>query len=220
LVSIDTVRQQVRPRTRAASLGAAILAHLALAAGLVLAIQAPKLFEPPVVQVSLVPPIPTEIAPARPRRTALPPPPQNTPPIAPRQGKLVGPAQIPPLPIPAAPPDTATRDRLFSAPFKPHDALRDSLRAGTGCQNTDKLTPDERSACRKHEHDLGANAPTYDVGPSDPEKRAYLDKQAAKNEAHRKAMEAPGQHPMEACTGPMSNLGFSCNSGSTAHLSF
>jgi hypothetical protein len=219
LASIDTVRPPLPPRTRAISLGAAVLAHILLGLGFVLAIQIPRLVAPPPVQVSLVPPIP-EIAPARPRRAAPPPRAvEKAPPPAPRYAPSIGPAQIPPLPIPAAPPDKATRDRLFSAPFKPHDA-REALRAATGCQDPDKLSPDERDACRKINHDRGANAPTYAVGPSDPKKKAFLDKQAAKNEAHRKAMEAPGEHPMQACDGPMSNLGFSCNSGSTAHINF
>jgi hypothetical protein len=221
VANVATFRQPSPEGARAISLGVAIALHLALAAGLIFAIQIPRLVEPPVVQVSLVPPIPTEIAPR-----ARPAPPQHVVerPLAPRPGRIVGPAPIPPLPIPAAPPSAATREKLLQAPFAHHEPLSDSLRTTAGCPDADalNLTPAERAACAKRARALGAGAPTYAVGPSDAKKRARLDAEAAKNEARKKELEAPGTHPMQACVGPGSNFGFSCtpSSAGDAHIKF
>lgn len=204
------IRARPARRTVVIGVAAAVAAHLAILTGLVLAIQIPRLVEPPPIQVSLVPA--WRIAPAR--RPPPPPPPQarRLRDIAPRAARIVGPEAVKPLAIPAAPPDAATRERLLAAPFVPHDKVREGLRTSGGCEDADwlKLSPAEQAACRKRDRDLGAGAPTYAVGPSDPAHRAFLDKQAAKNEAHRRAMEAPPSHPMVTCGGRMSNLGFSC----------
>ncbi|MDR3510297.1 MAG: hypothetical protein P4L73_01565 [Caulobacteraceae bacterium] len=198
-----------RARARAFSIGTAVAVHLAIATGLILAIQIPHMVEPPAIQVRLVPPFrirapaPAKPPPARPRQER---------PIAPRAARQVGPEVVAPLSIPAAPPDTVTRERLLAAPFAPHDHVREGLRTSGGCTDADwlKLSPAEREACRKRNHDLGTGAPTYAVGPSDPVHRAFLDKQAAKNEKRWRELEAPPTHPLVPCTGRMSNLGFSC----------
>jgi hypothetical protein len=216
----DTPLTRQRPGTRAIGLAVAVGAHVALFTALVLSVTVPRLIEPPAIQVSLVPAFPLQAKP----RLGRPPPPRTERTIAPRLGKLVGPAPIPPLPIPAAPPDAVTRERLLSAPFAPHEPVREGLRTSGGCTDADflKLSPAERDKCRQRNHDLGAGAPTYAVGPSDPRKRAYLDKQAARNEAHRLRMEAPPSPPMAGCEdNRMSNLGFSCSrADGDAHLKF
>jgi len=203
------IRHGAPIRTRAFSLGAAIAAHVAFFAALVLTVEVPRLIEPRAIEVSLVSALPVETTP----RPSRPRPPRTERAIAPRAGRQVGPAQIPPLPIPAAPPDAISRARLFSAPFAPHEPVREGLRATSGCAEADwlKLTPAERDKCRQRNHDLGAGAPVYAVGPSDPVKRAYLDKQAAKNEARRRGLEGPPSPPLVGCAdNRFSNLGFSC----------
>lgn len=201
-------------RTRALSLGVVIVGHVLLAIGLVLAVQIPHLIAPPPIEVSLVPPLPLPAPPrAAPARPA-PSPSRPQPQIAPRLGRIVGPERPAPLPIPAAPVDAEARARLLAAPFAPKEGAARGLRTTGGCDDADemKLTGEEREKCRQHTHDLRANAPVYAVGPSDPKKRAYLDAQAAKNEAHRKAMEAPPSPPTVGCAtdSRFSNLGFSC----------
>ena len=208
------IHQRVPARTRALSLGGVIAGHVLLAIGLVLAVQIPHLIEPPVVQVSLVPAfsLPPQPRAARPKPERSPPP--TAPQIAPRLGKIVGPEKVAPLVIPAAPIDAEARARLLAAPFAPKDGVTQGLRATGGCDDADemKLTGAERERCRQHTHDLRANAPVYAVGPADPKKRAYLDAQAAKNEAHRLRMEAPPPPPTVGCAtdSRFSNLGFSC----------
>lgn len=202
----------LRPRNRITAFGVAVAigAHLLILAGLVLSIEIPRLAEPPPMRVSLVAPI--MLAP--PRRPPAPPKPQHKTlvPVAPRQARIVGPEQPAPLAIPAAPPDAATRERLLAAPFAEHGTVREGLRTTAGCSDSDwlKLSPAEQAACRQRAHEQGAGAPAYAVGPSDAAHRAFLDKQAAKNEARREALEAPPTHPMSLCEGRMSNLGFSC----------
>jgi hypothetical protein len=206
-----SIRHGAPARDRLIGLGVAFAAHLAILAGFILAIQIPRLTEPPAIEVSLVPAFPAETE--APHRRAPPPPPRPERAVAPRQVRLVGPEVVTPLPIPAAPPDAAARARLFAAPFVPHEPVREGLRSTTGCTEADllKLSPGEREACRKRNHDLGAGAPVYAVGPSDPVKRAYLDKQAAKNEARRRMLEAPPTPAMKGCADSrFSNLGFSC----------
>jgi hypothetical protein len=225
LANTDTIRQKAPGRARAIGLGVAIAAHVVVFAALVLTVTVPHLIEPPAIQVSLVPAFPVETrALARPK--SAPPPPRTEREVAPRPGRLVGPEKVTPLPIPAAPPDAATRERLMAAPLAPsREPVREGLRTTGGCADADflKLAPSEREKCRQRNHDLGIGAPTYAVGPSDPKKRAFLDKQAAKNEAHRLRMEAPPSPPMAGCGGDsrFANLGFSCNQADgSAHLKF
>jgi hypothetical protein len=206
----DTVpiRQTARAGTRAFGLSVAVVIHLAVLAGLVLAIRIPHMAEAPAIHVSLVPAWRIE---RKPEPKAPPPPPERT--IAPRAARITGPEVVQPLAIPAAPPDAAARARLLAAPFAPHEPVRDTLRATAGCAETDwlKLSPAERETCRQRAHTLGLGAPVYAVGPSDPAKRAFLDKQAARNEAHRRALEAPPTPAMVGCADSrFSNLGFSC----------
>jgi len=202
----------IRPRNRITALGVAIAvgAHVLILAGLILSIEIPRLAEPPPMRVSLVAPF--RLVP--PRRPPAPPKPlhRTLVPIAPRLGRVVGPEQTQTLAIPAAPPDAATRERLLAAPFAEHGTVREDLRTTAGCSESDwlKLSPAEQAACRQRARSLGAGAPVYAVGPSDPAHRAFLDKQAAKNEAREQALEAPPTHPMSLCEGRMSNLGFSC----------
>ncbi len=206
------IRQRAPARTRAIGLGVAIAAHVALFTVLVLSIAIPRLIDPPAIEVSLVPAFPVEAK--APAKRPPPIPRQAERAIAPRASVPTGPAQIPALPIPAAPPDTAARARLFAAPFTPHEPVREGLRTSGGCADADflKLSPEERDKCRQRNQDLGANAPSYAVGPADPRKRAYLEKQVAKNEKHRLDMEAPPSAPMTGCPADsrFSNLGFSC----------
>jgi hypothetical protein len=214
LVDSAVIRQRVPTRTRALSLSGVIAGHIVLAIGLVLAIQIPHLVEPPPIQVSLVPPLPLATAPRIVRPKPAPPPTRPERQIAPRLGKIVGPEKVEPLNLPAAPVDAQARARLMAAPFAPQDATVQSLRTTGGCTDADALTLTgaERERCSQHTHDLRANAPVYAVGPADPKKRAYLDAQAAKNEAHRLKMEAPPSPPTVGCPtdSRFSNLGFSC----------
>lgn len=225
MATTDTIRLKAPGRTRAIGVGVAVVAHAAFFAALVLTVTVPRLIEPPAIQVSLVPAFPVE-APARARPKPIPPPPRTEREIAPRPGRLVGPEQVTPLPIPAAPPDAATRERLMAAPLATaREPVREGLRTSGGCTDADflKLSPSERAKCRQRAHDLGVGAPAYAVGPSDPKKRAWLDQQAAKNEAHRLRMEAPPSPPMGGCGGDsrFANLGFSCNhADGDAHLKF
>jgi hypothetical protein len=222
----DTVplRQTAPARTRAFGLGVAILTHVLILAGLVAAVRIPLVPDSPAIQVSLVPPF--RLTPAPPPKAA---PPERVEPreIQPRVAKIVGPERVRPLPIPAAPPDAAARARLLSAPFaaKPHEAVSQGLRTTVGCTDGDflKLSPAEQEACRKRNHILGADAPTYAVGPSDHRKRAWLDKQAAKVDAHRRDLEGPPTPGMTGCPpdSRFGNLGFSCPpAGSNAHVKF
>jgi hypothetical protein len=227
LADPDPIRQKTPRRNRAIGLGVAIAAHTALFAALVLTLTVPHLIEPPAIQVSLVPAFPLD---TRPRPKHAPPPPKTEPAIAPRAGRLVGPEKIAPLPIPPVPVDEATRERLMSAPLSPsrepvREPVREGLRTTGGCTDADflKLSPSERDKCRQRNHQLGVGAPTYAIGPSDPKKRAYLEKQAAKNESHRLSMEAPPSPPMAGCGGDsrFANLGLSCNrADGDAHLKF
>jgi hypothetical protein len=198
-------------RTRAFGLGVALAAHLAIFAGLVLAIQIPRLVEPAPIQFSLVPPLAPETAP-RPNRPTPPPRREEAAPT-PRAARIFGPEATAPLALPAAPPDAVTRERLLAAPFIPHEPVREGLRTSSGCADADwlKLTLAERDACRQRNHALGADAPTYAVGPSDPVERAYLDRQVGKNAKRQREFEAPPTRPMTPCADSrFSNLGFSC----------
>jgi hypothetical protein len=198
-------------RTKAFGVAVAVIAHLAVLTALVLAIEIPRLPQAPAIQVSLVPA--WRVLPHAPPKPP-PPPPRPERAIAPRPARLVGPETPPPLSIPAGPPDAAARGRLLAAPFiTPHEPVRDSLRTAGGCTEADwlKLSEAERDKCRQRAHALGAGAPTYAVGPSDPSKRAFLDKQAARNEARRRSLEAPPTPAMTGCPDSrFSNLGFSC----------
>jgi hypothetical protein len=214
LVDTAVIAQRVPVRTRALSLGVVIAGHVLLAIGLVLAVQIPHLIAPPPIQVSLVPALPLPMQPRAVRPRPAPPPSRPQPRVAPRLGKIVGPENPTPLAIPAAPVDAEARARLLAAPFAPKEGAARGLRTTGGCDDADemKLTGEERERCRQRTHDLRADAPVYAVGPSDPKKRAYLDAQAAKNEAHRLRMEAPPSPPTVGCAtdSRFSNLGFSC----------
>jgi hypothetical protein len=204
LATTLSIRSPEHPARRVAfGVGVALALHLAVGLGLILAIQIPRLIEPPPVVVSLVPPF---AAPASPRPARKAPPPRLAPEVAPRLARPVGPAQIPPLPIPAAPTDANARARLFAAPFVPQERVRVGLRTTTGCPDSDvlNLSPEEQEACRKRAHDLRAGAPVYAVGPSDPGKRARLDRQAARNEKEQRRREDPvgaGDTPFINCIG-------------------
>ncbi len=222
-------RQTAPIRSRAFGFGVAVLAHILILAGLVAAVRIPQLTELPAIQVSLVPPvfIPTITPKARPGVAAAAPVEHVEHTIQPRAAKITGPEAPAPLPIPATPPDAAARARLLSAPFaaKPHEAVSQGLRTGVGCTEDDflKLSPAEQEACRKRNHALGANAPSYAVGPSDHKKRAWLDKQAAKVDARRRELEGPPTPGMTGCPpdSRFGNLGFSCPpAGSDAHVKF
>jgi hypothetical protein len=190
----------------------AVGVHVAILAGLVVSIEIPRLPPAPVIRVSLVPAWRVE----EPRPPAPKPPPPSRPErdLAPRPARIVGPEAVQPLHIPPAPLDAASRAGLLAAPFAPHEPIREGLRAAGGCTEADwlKLSPAERDKCRQRDHDLGVGAPVYAVGPSDPSKRAFLDKQAAKNEARRRALEGPPTPGMTGCadSSRFSNLGFSC----------
>lgn len=210
MADVSVIRPGARARTTAVGVTVAVAVHLAILTGLILSIEIPRLAEPPPMRVSLIAPVafmPPRHAPPPPRAAR-----KTLRPIAPRLSRIVGPEKTAPLPIPAAPPDAATRERLLAAPFVEHGTVREGLRTTAGCADADwlKLSPAEQAACRQRAHDLGAGAETYAVGPADPAHRAFLDKQAARNDARRRALEAPPTHPMAPCEGRMSNLGFSC----------
>jgi hypothetical protein len=208
LADAAVIRPKIRARPAAVGVTIAIAAHVAILTGLILAVEIPRLPPAPAMQVSLVPAF--KIAPAR----RAPPAHRRVVerPIAPRAAAIVGPERPATLPIPAAPPDAQTREKLLSAPFVEHGAVREGLRTTAGCADADwlKLTPAEQEACRQRAHALGQGAGVYAVGPSSPSQRAFLDKQAARNEKRQRALEAPPTHPMSTCEGRMSNLGFSC----------
>lgn len=216
------LHQPTPARTRAFGLGVAVLAHIALLAGLVAAVRIPQLVDGPAIQVTLV--APPRLMPAPKIKPVAPEQVERT--IQPRPAKITGPEPVQPLPIPAAPPDAAARARLLDAPFQAsREPVREGLRTTTGCTDADfqKLSPSERETCRQRNHALGANAPTYAVGPSNPSQRAYLDKQAAKVDAHRREMEGPPTPGMTGCPpdSRFGNLGFSCPpAGSDAHVKF
>lgn len=220
------LRQAIPARTRAFGFGVAILAHVLILAGLVAAVRIPQLAEAPPIQVTLVPPL--AIPSITPKARPAPPPPERVErAIQPRAAKIIGPEAPRPLPIPATPPDAAARARLLNAPFaaKPQEPVTQGLRTSVGCTESDflKLSPAEQEVCRKRARALGANAPTYAVGPSDPRKRAFLDKQAAKVDARRRELEGPPTPGMTGCPpdSRFGNLGFSCPpSGSNAHIKF
>lgn len=185
----------------------AVVLNGAVIAALTLSIAIPRLVEPPAMTVSLVRPF----ALAAPRRAEVPRSNAASPPRAhPRAAAIVGPERPAPSPLAPSPADARALDDAVIARPGP---LSEGLRTGPGCADPDGLglTPDEREACRKHLRALRAGAPTYAVGPSDPAKRLFLDRQAEHNAKRRRELEGPPSHPMGTCEqGRWQNLGFSC----------
>jgi hypothetical protein len=148
---------RVKARRRAAAVGAALLAHALIFAGLSLTHALPQPPELRPMEVLLVPPpFRPQHAPQPPRQTARAPtdaPASPTPPQTPRTP-------------PTRPQQAALGDwRVKPEPPGPQEPARKSLRALIGCESKDllALTPQERQACADKLAAGVRDAPLYAV---------------------------------------------------------
>jgi len=106
-------------------------------------------------------------------------------------------AQAQPLGLPPSTPAAApsTSDKAALA------GLRSALRTSVGCEDSTEiiLSAEERQACQARRRVIVAGTPTYDVRSTNPAMAASLDREAAKAEARRKAMQ--GSFPDPPCVG-------------------
>ena len=159
LADQKTSRRRVRTLI---SGGLAVAAHLILILALALGIRVvrPPADAPP-LEVTL-----TRLFDLQPKRVA-----KIAPPVAHRiTPKAAAPRPAPAVPSPAAPPPiTLPENGSIDPKIAAAEAVRGALQAFVHCAHPDSydMSPAERDACARHNHDLRAGAPIFAVSPDD-----------------------------------------------------
>ena len=142
--------------------GLAVAAHLILILGLALGIRVIRPpHETPPLEVTL-----TRMFDLAPKRAA------KIAPVAPHRAapKPAAPRAAPVVPSPAAPPTiTLPQNGSIDPKIAAAEAVRGALQALVRCADPDAhdMSPAEREACARHNHELRAGAPIYSVNADD-----------------------------------------------------